>query len=151
MTIKLKTTGYPLAVSANFIKMLQQRINLHELTNAITNEVTHITVKFTDPKYGEKPGGFHPTDVQLAKQADGSWRIVSICDYCNVSHTQYPHFAKDLEFDFTSKLYHNIGGVFSDERAAEHYLEWQTNFVYFVQVCGTYETEVQMHWTPNIR
>lgn len=147
MTINLNTTGYPLAVSTDFINMVQQQINHQE----IPHNISRITVKFTDPKYGEKPGGFHPTDVQLAKQADGSWRIISICDYCNVSHTQYPHFAKDLEFDFTNKLYHNTGSVFSDERAAEHYLEWQSNFVYFVQDCGVYNTNIQLFWTPNIR
>ena len=147
MPIKLNTTGYPLTVSTNFINMLQEKINQYE----IPDEVTHITLKFTDPKYGEKPGGFHPTDVQLAKQADGTWHITTICDYCNVSHTPYPHFAKDLEFNFINKLYHNIGTVFSDESAIEHYREWQTNFVYFVQTCGVYNTDIQMFWTPSIR
>lgn len=147
MPIKLNTTGYPLTVITPFINMLQEKINQYE----IPDEVTHITLKFTDPKYSEKPGGFHPTDVQLAKQVDGTWCIATICDYCNVSHTQYPHFAKDLEFDLTNKLYHNIGTVFSDEKAVENFDLWQTNFVYFVQTCGVYNTDIQMYWTPSIR
>jgi len=147
MTIKLNTTGYPLAVSIDFINMVKQQINVYEVPNTINR----ITVKFTDPKYNDKPGGFHPTDIQLEKQANGTWRITNICDYCNVSHTQYPKFAKDLEFDFNNKRYHNIGSVFSDEKAKENYCLWQTNFIYFVETCGVYETEIQMHWTPNIR
>lgn len=147
MTIKLNTTGYPLAVSTDFINMLQQQINCHE----VHRNINRITVMFTDPKYDEKPGGFHPTDIQLEKQAGGTWRIVSICDYCNMSHTQYPKFAKDLEFDFINKRYHNIGSIFSDEKAKENVELWQTNFVYFVETCGVYETEVLMYWTPNIR
>lgn len=146
MTIKLFTTDYPLAVSTNFINMVQQQINCHEVPNTIN----HITVKFTDPKYDEKPGGFHPTDIQLEKHFDGTWRIVSICDYCNVSHTRYPHFAKDLEFDFSNKLYHNIGSVFSDEKAKENFELWQTNFLYFVEECGVYGTEIQMSFKPTV-
>jgi hypothetical protein len=147
MTIKLNTTGYPLAVSIDFINMVQQQINFPEVPDTISR----ITINFTDPKYDDKPGGFHPTDVQLEKQGGGTWRIVSICDYCNVSHTQYPKFAKDLEFDFNNKRYHNIGSVFSDEIAKENFELWQTNFVYFVQECGVYATEVQMYWKLNIR
>ncbi|MGL1957815.1 MAG: DUF2787 domain-containing protein [Colwellia sp.] len=147
MPTKLKTTGYPLAISTDFINMVQQQINCHEVPNSINR----ITIKFTDPKYDEKPGGFHPTDIQLVKQTDSTWRIVSICDYCNMSHTQYPKFAKDLEFDFINKLFHNIGSVFSDEKAKENFELWQTNFVYFVEKHGAYEVEIQMHWTPNIR
>ena len=151
MQIKLNATGYPLAVSTNFINMLEQRLNLHDLSNSLNKEVTHITVKFTDPKYSEKPGGYHPTDVQLAKQTDGTWYITTICDYCNVSHTQHPHFAKDLTFDFTNNFYHNIGSVFSHEKAVENFDLWQTNLVYFVQTCGVYDTDIQMYWTPSIR
>jgi hypothetical protein len=147
MTIKLNTTGYPLAVSTNFINMVQRQINVHDVPRAISR----ITVRCTDPKYDEKPGGFHPTNIQLEKQADGTWRIASMCDYCNVSHTQYPKFAKDLEFDFINKRYHNIGSIFSDEKAKENFELWQTNFVYFVQECGVYATEVQMYWKLNIR
>ena len=147
MPIKLNTTGYPLTVITPFINMLQEKINHYE----IPDEVTHITLKFTDPKYGERPGGFHPTDVQLEKQADATWRIATLCDYCNFSHSKHPHFAKDLEFDFNRQLYHNICGLFSDDEAKEHFSSWQTNMVFFIQEHKAYDTDIQMHWTPNIR
>lgn len=146
MTIEINTIGYPLPVSKEFIQMLTQQFK----DTDIPKEINRITVKFTDPKYGQKPGGFHPTDVQLENKVEG-WCVVTVCDYCNVSHTQYPHFAKDLEFDFVNKLYHNIGSVFSPERALEDYKLWQTNFVFFVKECSVYDSEIEFYWTPNIR
>lgn len=47
MAIQLQTTGYPLAVSPDFINMLQQRINHH----GVPSNISRITVKLTDPKY----------------------------------------------------------------------------------------------------
>ena len=125
--MNIQTDIYPLPVTKRFITILTQEI---KESGADTTE--GVVLNFKDPSYSPERGGYHPVEVMVS--ADGV--IQYITDFAYVVATPYHELAKELDFDFSLKLFQQMGRDYQISVGLELFRVWQANF------CRYYDDQV---------
>jgi hypothetical protein len=84
-----------------------------------------IIINFRDPHYSAESGGFHPLEVMISNQGV----IGYVTDFSYVGLPPYAELAKEVDFDFTYKLFGQMGRDYPLTDGAELFQLYQSNFV----------------------
>lgn len=121
---------YPLPVSENLLKILEQEIQKSDVSG---NYLT--IVKFRDPGYSPDTGGFHPVEVMLSATGE----IQYITDF---SYVGYPaELVKEIDFDFSTGVTQCYDHEYPICQNQTLFVLWQTNFCCYYDM-GIYNISV---------
>ncbi len=120
-----------LVLSNKLINILE---NLTE--NTIFNPTTLITLNFRDPKYSATTGGYHPVEICI----NSSGQILFITDFSYVGSGEMVELAKELDFDFSQRVFEQFWHNYPIAEGAEMFELWQNNFCSYYQ-SGVFEVE----------
>lgn len=120
----------PVPISSDLITLVSKVITSKLLE---TNDLTDITINFTDDSYVPELGGYHPIEIRLVK-VNKHWQFDYITDFCYVGNELNTELTKEIDFDFTNNVgfqlnsgHHNLADL------SELFQLWQSNFIEYVE------------------
>lgn len=121
----INCTNLPWPLDKRLIDLLQ-----HEISAAGINGNTGAVLNFRDPEYDAHTGGFHP--VEIAVEGDGS--IQYITDFALYGIPPHAELCKEIDFDFSLKLFQHMGREFPIKSGKELFELWQENFISYYKM-----------------
>ncbi len=121
-----------LVLSDKLINILE---NLTE--NTLLNDSELITLNFSDPKYSATTGGYHPVEICI----NSSGQILFITDFSYTGSGDMVELAKELDFDFSQRMFEQFWHTYPIEEGAEMFELWENNFCSYYQN-GVFKVEV---------
>jgi hypothetical protein len=91
-----------------------------------------VTLNFRDPDYSANSGGYHPVEICI----NGAGQILFITDFSYVGSGDMVELAKELDFDFSQRVFEQFGIMHEIEEGEELFQIWQENF------CCYYQSEI---------
>jgi len=122
--MKIKTIGYVLRIEKAFIAILETEMNKNE-----SQYDNYCILNFRDPTYSARTGGYHPVEIMINKQG----MIQYITDFSYIGSIESPELVKEIDFDFSSGIFEQMGRCFTIEEAYELIAVWQQNFMAYYQ------------------
>lgn len=122
--MQIQSIGYPLAVSKKLVTIIQQELDKTDLDIS-----TGFTLNFRDPDYSAESGGYHPVEIAV----DEEGRILYITDFAYYGSGPFAELDKEIDFDFSYKVFQHMGREFQIERGASLFRIWQFNFCSYVE------------------
>ena len=92
---------------------------------------------FKDDNYDPDSGGFHPVEIRI----DPGGKIEYITDFSYVGNGPFAELVKEIDFDFSLRLFQHFGREHSIGHGLELYRLWERNFVAYYQM-GVYSVRV---------
>lgn len=124
MHIQIQPIGYPLSVSKKLVAIIQQ-----ELDKSDIDVSAGVTLNFRDPDYSAESGGYHPVEIAV----DEHGRILYITDFAYFGIGPFAELDREIDFDFSYKVFQHMGREFPIERGASLFRLWQANFCSYVE------------------
>lgn len=133
-------TACPLPLYPQFADILDEILQQHAASNENESEISGIIINFRDPEYSAESGGFHPVEVMISNQGV----IAYVTDFSYIGFPPYAELAKELDFDFTYKLFGQMGRDYPLKEGAELFKLYQRNFVDYFK-SGVFEVSISTY------
>jgi hypothetical protein len=131
--MNIDVSRLPFAVEPALITLLQDVVMAGKV------EPGHaVTVTFRDPTYSFEAGGFHPVEIGINAKGVPDY----ITDFSLVGVGPFAELAKEIDFDFSLKLFQHFGQEYPIDLGADMFELWQQNFLSY-HAMGIYTVETQ--------
>ena len=131
--MNIDVSRLPFAVAPSLISLLQESIVAGNV-----NSGQAVTVSFRDPTYSAETGGFHPVEVRINAKGVPDY----ITDFSFAGVGSFAELVKEIDFDFSLKLFQHFGQEYPIDLGADLFEIWQQNFLSYSEM-GVYAVEVQ--------
>ncbi len=84
-----------------------------------------VIFNFRDKSYSSVTGGFHPVEIAVS----GNGRVLYITDFAYYGVGEYAELCKELDFDFSQKIFQTVQGCFDITQGTALFKVWQENFI----------------------
>lgn len=129
----IRTDTLPWPLDARLRRLLEET-----LTQAGIATETGGILSFRDPDFTPESGGYHPVEIAVGPGG----HVEYITDFAYYGSPPFCELAKEIDFDFSLKIFQHCGVEFPIRRGRELFDLWQENFLaYHAQ--GAYSVAVE--------
>ncbi|MGJ0514243.1 MAG: DUF2787 family protein [Methylomicrobium sp.] len=121
--MQIQTSGYPLAVSKKLVTIIQREFEKSNIDSS-----AGFILNFRDPDYSTESGGYHPVEIAV----DDYGCIQYITDFAYFGSGPFAELDREIDFDFSRRVFQHMGREFPIERGAALFRMWQANFCEYV-------------------
>jgi hypothetical protein len=122
--MQMQTSGYPLAVSKKLVLIIQREFEKSNIDSS-----AGFILNFRDPDYSAESGGYHPIEIAVDKHS----RIQYITEFAYFGSGPFAELDREIDFDFSRRVFQHMGREFPIERGASLFSIWQANFCEYVE------------------
>lgn len=122
--MQIQTSGYPLPVSKKLVAIIQR-----EFEKSNIDRLAGFIITFRDPDYSIESGGYHPVEIAVDKQGC----IQYITDFAYFGSGPFAELDREIDFDFSRRVFQHMGREFPIEQGASLFCIWQANFCEYVE------------------
>jgi hypothetical protein len=120
----IRTDNLPWPIDPRLRNLLQ-----HEINAAGINGNGGAVLNFRDPEYDHATGGYHPVEIAI----DENGAIQYITDFALYGCAPHVELAKEIDFDFSMKVFQHFSREFPIRQGRELFDLWQENFISYYQ------------------
>ncbi|MGJ0486645.1 MAG: DUF2787 family protein [Methylomicrobium sp.] len=122
--MQIQTSDYPLAVSEKLVFIIQREFEKSNIDSS-----AGFILNFRDPDYSIGSCGYHPVKIAVDKQGC----IQYITDFAYFGSGPFAELDREIDFDFSRRVFQHMGREFPIERGASLFCIWQANFCEYVE------------------
>ena len=117
--MKINVGVYPLAVSKRLVSILEKAI-----ADSKVDASSGVILNFRDSNYSPETGGYHPVEVMILENGN----IGYITDFAYFGSAPYHELGKELDFDFSNKVFGYTGRDYPITEGKGIFRIFQSNF-----------------------